>query len=135
MSAWDRAEDAADIPWWHKVLVALAYLAAGNVVYWIIARLERVTTWPAALNSSYAYMTVTIAVAILAERLVPKGVAISLTAISLGLWLGAKDGFWPGVAYVAAFSVLLTAASFVTETALRLWRVRHAVVDRVRGRR
>jgi hypothetical protein len=125
MSAWDRAEDAADIPWWQKVLVVVGYAAppiAGSLlVTWLIAKAAG-WHWAQVLDSSYAYMAVTIVVAVFLKRVLPGRVADLLTVLSIGLWLGAVDGFWKGDTFVAIMSAALFASAFLLELVPRFWR-------------
>jgi hypothetical protein len=126
MSAWDRAEDAADIPWWQKALVAVGYAAppigASLLATWLIAKAGG-WHWSQVLNSFYAYMAVTIVIGVFGKRVLPERTADLLTALSLGLWLGAMDGFWKGAAFFATMSAALVAMTFLAEVATRLWRL------------
>ena len=126
MSVWDRAEDAADIPWWQKVLVVVGYgappIASALLATWLIARVGG-WHWSQVLNSHYTFMAVTVAVAIVGKRVLSERTADLLIALSLGLWLGAEDGFWKGAAFIAIMSAALVASAFVVEITVRLWRL------------
>jgi hypothetical protein len=96
-------------------------IGASLLATWLIARAGG-WHWSQVLNSFYAYMAATIAVAVLGKRVLPERVADPLTALSLGLWLGATDGFWKGAAYLAIMITALFASAFLVELAPRLWR-------------
>ena len=124
MSAWDRAEDAADIPWWHKVLVGAGYAVLVLVASAIVSHLEVVLTFPwlSVLNNGWTYGAVTAAL-ILASHRTPPLIAhllVILSAVSLGLWMGATKGFWPSVAFIAILGIITVAWSFA-RTLFQAW--------------
>lgn len=121
MSAWDRAEDAADISWWQ--------IGGSLLATWLIVKAGG-WHWSQVLNNHYAFMAVTIVVAVFGKRVLPKRMADILTALSLGLWLGVADGFWKGGAFLAIMIAVLIASAFLAETAARLWRIWRARASR-----
>lgn len=128
MSAWDRAEEAADIPWWQKVLVLLGYgfaWPASLAALWVLSKASTWPwpTWSRALNSPIAYMVATIAVVAVGRRVLRSPVGDLFGAISIGLWIGTTEGFWRGAAYVVIMSGLLFASSYAMGLAMGLWHV------------
>jgi non-ribosomal peptide synthetase component F len=85
-------------------------------------------------NSQYAYIAFTFAVAVVGKRVVSVRTADLLTALSIGLWMGTVGSFWRGVATIAVTSTTLLALSFLVGLAIGLWRVRHQIATRWRGR-
>jgi len=76
-----------------------------------------------AANSDYALVVAVTLVHILSRRALSRPTADAVTALAIGLAMGALHGFWVGAARTAAMAASIFVLYFVIGVATALWRI------------